>query len=102
MDRRRVSLANRCGNNSDKGYTNTTLLGKPSVQIPSNITRLARAFRKRCVRGIPQVTYYQAGVGTGPSMSDHLLGGGFGVGVAQVSPSFKGASRRVAREVFTP
>jgi hypothetical protein len=62
--------------NSDKGYEK----GKP--QNPSNVTRLARSFKRGCTDGSVQVINYQSGVGTGSS--DAVSGGAFGSGIAEV------------------
>lgn len=62
--------------NSDKGYEK----GKP--QNPSNVTRLARSFKRGCDDGSVQVINYQSGVGTGGS--DAVSGGAFGSGIAEV------------------
>ncbi|ROW12555.1 hypothetical protein VMCG_00427 [Cytospora schulzeri] len=61
--------------NSDKGYEK----GKP--QNPSNVTRLARSFKRGCDDGSVQVINYQSGVGTGGS--DAVSGGAFGSGIAE-------------------
>ncbi|KUI64818.1 hypothetical protein VM1G_00297 [Cytospora mali] len=61
--------------NSDKGYEK----GKP--QPPSNVTRLARSFKRGCSDGTVQVINYQSGVGTGGS--DAVSGGAFGSGIAE-------------------
>lgn len=65
--------------NSDKGFEK----GRP--QPPSNVTRLARSFKRGCSDGAVQIVNYQSGVGTGSTMSDALSGGAFGNGVAEVS-----------------
>jgi uncharacterized protein (DUF2235 family) len=60
------------------------LLGnKGESQVPSNIPRFARALKSESEDASPQVIYYQAGVGTGWSMVDHLFGGGLGHGISQ-------------------
>ncbi|PSR94237.1 hypothetical protein BD289DRAFT_465956 [Coniella lustricola] len=64
--------------NSDKGFEK----GRP--QPPSNVTRLARNFKRNCSDGTVQIVNYQSGVGTGSTMSDALSGGAFGNGVAEV------------------
>ena len=43
-------------------------------EVPTNVTRIARALKKCNKDGIPQVVYYQSGVGTG-GMVDWLIGG---------------------------
>ena len=59
-------------------------LGKKGVdEPPSNVTRIARVFRRTCSDGTPQIINYVAGVGTGASSIDHLTGGAFGMGLDQ-------------------
>lgn len=72
--------------NSDKGYDRPTL-GQPNetLQIPTNVTRLYRALRRRDPDGTGQVLYYHPGVGSTGSLTDTLVGGAFGVGVSEVS-----------------
>ena len=48
--------------------------------FPTNVVRLAQAVADRGADGIPQVVYYNAGVGTGGPV-DRFLGGFFGVGL---------------------
>lgn len=67
--------------NSDKGFEK----GRP--QPPSNVTRLARSFRRGCSDGMVQIVNYQSGVGTGSTMADTFSGGAFGNGVAEVTCS---------------
>lgn len=62
--------------NSDKGWDK----GKP--QPPSNVTRLARSFKRGCSDGNVQIVNYQSGVGTGEK--DAVAGGAFGGGIAEV------------------
>jgi hypothetical protein len=38
-------------------------------------------------RGLPQIVYYQAGVGSGPSSIDKITGGVTGEGISEVSSS---------------
>ena len=47
------------------------------------MTRISRAIRAETSDGIQQVVYYQAGVGTGISLKDRLLGGAIGAGLAE-------------------
>jgi hypothetical protein len=73
---------------SDKGYEKPGLLRglfhKGTLQYPSNVTRMSRSFRKHCADDhTTQIVYYQAGVGTGTTISDSLTGGAFGTGVAE-------------------
>ncbi|KAK4236907.1 hypothetical protein C8A03DRAFT_16496, partial [Achaetomium macrosporum] len=50
---------------------------------PTNVSRLSGAFAQKCCSGMPQVVYYHRGAGTETSKVAHLIGGAFGVGVAQ-------------------
>jgi uncharacterized protein (DUF2235 family) len=47
------------------------------------VTRICRAIKAVDSQGIPQVVYYQAGVGTGDSLYDQVIGGGTGIGLAE-------------------
>lgn len=47
------------------------------------MTRICRAIRRESDDGIPQVVYYQAGVGTEESLWDHVYGGGTGAGLSE-------------------
>ena len=47
------------------------------------MTRICRAILPESEDGIPQITYYQAGVGTEDSLWDHLYGGGTGAGLSE-------------------
>lgn len=59
-----------------------------SPQTPTNVTRICRCIKSEGFdpigqKNIPQVTYYQSGVGStgsGPSLMGHLLGGLTGQG----------------------
>ncbi|KAI9810072.1 MAG: hypothetical protein M1827_006683 [Pycnora praestabilis] len=71
---------------SDNGYVKGSILtgsvnGK--LQVPSNVTRICRAINPESNDGTPQIVYYQAGVGTGPSAWDKLIGGGTGMGLSE-------------------
>ncbi|MBS1994777.1 MAG: DUF2235 domain-containing protein [Cyanobacteria bacterium SZAS LIN-2] len=50
---------------------------------PTNVSKLARAIVPIDADGRSQIVYYHAGVGTHWSLSDHWLGGGFGVGLVR-------------------
>jgi hypothetical protein len=52
-------------------------------QIPTNVTRLARAIIPEAHDQKPQIVYYQAGVGSGWSVTDSLLGGGLAMGLSE-------------------
>ena len=50
---------------------------------PSNVTRICRALLRESDDEIPQICYYQAGVGTEGSTIMHMLGGLTGKGVSE-------------------
>ncbi|KAJ9605793.1 hypothetical protein H2200_009642 [Cladophialophora chaetospira] len=60
-------------------------------QTPSNVTRIARAIRPNGIdtsvtphQYIPQIVFYQNGIGTGsPSLYDKVIGGATGEGLAE-------------------
>jgi uncharacterized protein (DUF2235 family) len=76
---------------SDNGFDAST----GEFQVPSNVTRFVRALKTEGPkRGagdanpnsgeyIPQLKYYQAGVGTGIGLWDHIVGGGTGLGLSE-------------------
>lgn len=71
--------------NSDTGYEKPSIINpKGKIQIPSNVTRISRSFKRRCADGTVQIIEYQSGVGTGSTMADILTGGAFGYGIAEV------------------
>jgi uncharacterized protein (DUF2235 family) len=51
------------------------------VAAPTNVAKLALAVADEDADGNPQLLHYQAGVGTRPL--EHMLGGGFGVGLSR-------------------
>ncbi|KAK0254633.1 hypothetical protein B0A54_13626 [Friedmanniomyces endolithicus] len=58
--------------------------GQPGhLQSPSNVTRIARAIRQEDDDHHPQIVYYQAGIGTGIGLYNHLAGGGTGLGLCE-------------------
>lgn len=58
--------------------------GQPGkLQNPSNVTRIARAIKPQDQSLHPQIVYYQAGIGTGIGLYDHLVGGGTGMGLSE-------------------
>ncbi|KAI9675688.1 MAG: hypothetical protein M1817_001055 [Caeruleum heppii] len=70
--------------NSDGGYVTTGMFQNPRVQVPSNVTRLCRAIKAdACDAKVPQIVYYQAGVGTGLGLWDKVAGGGTGLGLSE-------------------
>ncbi|KAI1344263.1 hypothetical protein F5Y15DRAFT_107250 [Xylariaceae sp. FL0016] len=70
--------------NSDNGYVEPDKSCPiPHLQIPSNVTRISRSFKRRCSDGTFQIVYYQSGVGSGSGIADKILGGAFGVGISE-------------------
>ncbi|KAI9892710.1 MAG: hypothetical protein M1814_001130 [Vezdaea aestivalis] len=72
--------------NSDNGYTDGSIFPwgvKGHLSVASNVTRMCRAIQKHDKQGIPQLVYYQAGVGTGNGNFDKLVGGGTGLGLSE-------------------
>lgn len=58
------------------------------VQIPSNVTRISRCIEQEGVdektgRSIPQIVYYQAGVGTEDNFYSKYIGGATGKGLSE-------------------
>ena len=53
------------------------------LQVPSNVTRFCRALKSKTANGIPQIVYYQAGIGSENNWYDHLIGGGTGMGISE-------------------
>lgn len=72
--------------NSDKGYNRPTAQDpNESLAIPTNVTRVYRALRKRGFDGESQIMYYHPGVGSTGGLEDSISGGVFGTGVAEVN-----------------
>ena len=68
---------------SDNGWVKGKW-GKPGhLANPSNVTRLARAVKDVDESHHQQIVYYQAGIGTGLSLWDHIVGGGTGLGLSE-------------------
>ena len=58
------------------------------VQVPSNVTRISRCIEQEGVdektaRSIPQIVYYQAGVGTEDNFYSKYIGGATGKGLSE-------------------
>ena len=51
--------------------------------IPSNVTRLSRAIKAESAEGVPQVVFYQPGVGSMGSIFARVIGGATGEGLAE-------------------
>jgi hypothetical protein len=60
--------------NSDAGV-DTHAFAPPTAQIPSNVTRISRALAHEDANGVPQIVYYQRGVGTDNTLDDQMIGG---------------------------
>lgn len=72
--------------NSDYGFVKPGLLsGKGGLQVPSNVTRISRCFKRKCSDGTLQIINYESGVGSGSGVLDNVTGGAFGSGLAEVS-----------------
>jgi uncharacterized protein (DUF2235 family) len=52
-------------------------------QVPSNVIRIVRAIKHFDKFNIPQITYYQRGVGTDGNLEDKVLGGFTGSDVGE-------------------
>lgn len=84
--KRLIVLCDGTWMNSDYGYVKPGLFnGKGGLQVPSNVTRISRCFKRRCGDGTLQIINYESGVGSGSNMLDSVTGGAFGVGLAEVS-----------------
>lgn len=58
--------------------------GQPGhLQNPTNVTRISRAIKSEDDHHHPQIVYYQAGIGTGIGLWNHLVGGSTGLGLAE-------------------
>ncbi|KAI9783145.1 MAG: hypothetical protein M1816_001596 [Peltula sp. TS41687] len=70
--------------NSDRGYVKDGLFDNGRLQVPSNVTRIARAIRAESEKDdVSQVVYYQAGLGTGNSLWEKFAGGATGLGLSE-------------------
>ncbi|KAK1759006.1 hypothetical protein QBC47DRAFT_370881 [Echria macrotheca] len=58
-------------------------IGLKAAAPPSNVTRIAKCFKRQCSDGTPQIIVYDPGVGSGASRVDQLMGGAFGMGLEQ-------------------
>ena len=68
---------------SDNGWVAGKWGKAGHLQNPTNVTRIARAISSEDDHHHPQIVYYQAGVGTGLGIWDHMVGGGTGMGLAE-------------------
>ncbi|KAI1417545.1 hypothetical protein F5Y13DRAFT_184885 [Hypoxylon sp. FL1857] len=84
MKKRIVVCCDGTWQNSDNGYVKPTASNPiPTLQIPSNVTLISRAFKRNCSDGTFQIVYYQSGVGSRAGIVDRILGGAFGIGIAE-------------------
>lgn len=75
---------------SDDGFKKPTLIPyvpTGTLQIPSNVTRIARALRRIGLDSTPQIIFYHSGVGTSSSFVDTVTGGLLGKGISEVRAS---------------
>lgn len=71
--------------NSDYGFSKSSPFSKKgTLQVPSNVTRISRCFKRRCADGTLQIISYESGVGSGSNTLDSITGGAFGTGLAEV------------------
>lgn len=60
---------------------------KLTSPYPTNVVKIAEAIKPSCSKGIPQVVFYDEGVGSGNmaeklfAQGDKILGGAFGIGI---------------------
>ncbi|TVY93792.1 Uncharacterized protein LAWI1_G000955 [Lachnellula willkommii] len=64
------------------GYDDS-VFAPPAAQIPSNVTRIVRAIKHKDDTGIPQIVFYQRGVGANGDEEDKVLGGATGAGLSE-------------------
>jgi len=69
--------------NSDIGWTKDGIFDSGHPQTPSNVTRFCRAVNVEDKSCHPQIVFYQNGLGSQGSLSDHLLGGGLAIGLSE-------------------
>ncbi|KAL9022488.1 MAG: hypothetical protein Q9185_000395 [Variospora sp. 1 TL-2023] len=53
------------------------------IPVPSNVTRITHAIKAKSSDGVPQVVYYQAGIGTEGGIVNKIIGGATGQGLSQ-------------------
>ncbi|KAI9851499.1 MAG: hypothetical protein M1824_002688 [Vezdaea acicularis] len=73
-------------NDADNGFVRDSLLPwdhSGHLAVPSNVTRFCRATKATDAKGIPQIVYYQAGVGSAENIFDKYVGGGTGQGLSE-------------------
>ena len=73
------------------------------MEPPSNVARLTRALRSSASDGTPQIVYYQAGIGSTGTISNKVIGGAIGEGLAEnvrEAYSFIANNYNVGDEIF--
>ncbi|KAI0554914.1 hypothetical protein F4679DRAFT_241948 [Xylaria curta] len=85
MSRKRIVVCcDGTWQNADNGRVKSNgSNSKPKLQVPSNVTRISRCFKRTCSDGTFQIIYYQSGVGSRSGILDRLFGGAFGIGIAE-------------------
>ena len=68
---------------SDNGWVRGSWGQRGHPQSPSNVTRISRAIKSEDDDHHPQIVYYQAGIGAGIGLYNHLVGGGTGLGLEE-------------------
>jgi hypothetical protein len=92
VGKRLIMLCDGTWKSKDSGYHRPSK-SEPgaSLQVPSNVTRISRLFKRRCRDGKAQIISYESGVGTGSNTLDSITGGAFGIGLAEVSLGSRGS-----------
>ncbi|KAL8732945.1 MAG: hypothetical protein Q9181_003751 [Wetmoreana brouardii] len=61
---------------------NTMGLMNKKIPLPSNITRITHAIKAKSSDGVPQVVFYEPGVGTEGGITNKIIGGATGQGLS--------------------
>lgn len=72
--------------NSDNGFTRDSYLPwitTGHLSVPSNVTRIVRALKATSSDNVPQITYYQAGVGSSMFLFERFWAGATGAGISE-------------------
>ena len=70
-----------CSDGTWRDSQSDLMLGK--IPIPSNVTRISQAIKSVSSDGIPQVVFYQAGVGTQGGLLSRVIGGATAQGLSE-------------------
>ncbi|KAL9086266.1 MAG: hypothetical protein Q9159_004272 [Coniocarpon cinnabarinum] len=73
------------------------------IEPPSNVSRFTRAVRSSTTSGIPQIVYYQAGIGSIGGDANKIIGGAIGEGIGEnvrEAYSFIANNYNVGDEIF--